>query len=117
MNPLKEPNHVHTPQFAENSPCAARTIFPTPKRSRSAEHKVRMQSMRFSPVTLTIKAGDSVVFENRGPMEHTATSKDKSWDTGNLRKGKSATITFPNKGTHKYDCRWHSAMQGTIIVE
>jgi plastocyanin len=23
--------------------------------------------MRFSPVTLTIKAGDSVVFENRGP--------------------------------------------------
>ena len=91
--------------------------FLRPSDAEAAEHKVRMQSMRFSPVTLTIKAGDSVDFENRGPMEHTATAKDKSWDTGNLRKGKSATITFPNKGTFKYDCRWHSAMQGTIIVE
>lgn len=91
--------------------------FLRPSAAEAAEHKVRIQSMRFSPVTLTINVGDSVVFENRGPMEHTATAKDKSWDTGNLRKGKSGTITFATKGEFNYDCRWHSEMQGTIIVE
>lgn len=89
----------------------------TPQSAAAAQHTVRMQSMRFSPSKLTIKAGDTVLFENKGTMEHTATARDDSWDTGNLRRGKSASITFPDKGQFKYVCRWHGSMTGTIIVE
>jgi len=88
-----------------------------PNRAEAAQHKVRIQSMQFSPNTLVIKAGDSVVFENRDVMEHTATAKDDSWDTGNLRKGKSAVITFETKGEFPYICRWHGGMRGKIRVE
>ena len=88
-----------------------------PQLAEAAQHKVRIQSMQFSPNTLVIKAGDSVVFENRDVMEHTATAKDDSWDTGNLRKGKSATITFETKGEFNYICRWHGGMRGKIRVE
>lgn len=88
-----------------------------PKTALAAHHNVRIQSMRFSPNMLTIKAGDTITFENRDAMEHTATAADKSWTTGNLRRGKSASLTFPDKGEFKYICRWHSEMTGTIIVE
>ncbi len=82
----------------------------------AASHKVRIQSMSFSPSKLKVKAGDTVVFENRDALEHTATALDESWDTGNLRAGKSATITFAKKGEFKYFCRWHKNMRGVIIV-
>lgn len=88
-----------------------------PRPAEAVQHKVRIQSMQFSPATLVIKAGDSVVFENRDALEHTATAKDGSWDSGNLRKGKSATLIFDRKGEFDYICRWHGGMRGKIRVE
>ncbi len=85
--------------------------------AQAAQHKIRIQSMRFSPSTLKIKAGDTVVFENRDSADHTATDEAGAWDTDNLRSGKSATITFSEKGTSKYFCRWHKGMRGKIVVE
>ena len=84
--------------------------------AEAAQHKVRIQSMRFSPSTLKVKVGDTVVFENRDSLDHTATALDDSWDTGNLGSRKSGAITFATKGEFKYFCRWHKGMRGKIIV-
>lgn len=84
--------------------------------ARAATHNVSIKNRRFTPADLTIKAGDSVTWVNGDGMDHTATARDKSWTTKNLPGGASATVTFADKGTFKYICRWHPGMKGTITV-
>ncbi len=80
-------------------------------------HAVAIKGFAFSPDSLTIKAGDSVTFTNEDGAPHTATAKDKSWDTGRLSRGKSKTITFAKAGNFDYFCRVHPNMTAKLIVK
>jgi plastocyanin len=71
----------------------------------------------FEPNVVTIQAGDSIEFVNRGRIVHTATSKTGAFDTGNLRADESAIIQIREPGTYEYFCAPHPWMVGTIIVE
>lgn len=85
-------------------------------RAAAATHTVTIRNRRFRPETITIKAGDTVVWENNDGLEHTATAKDKSWSTKSLPGGASGAITFPQKGTYAYICKWHPTMRGKVVV-
>lgn len=100
---------------------AAALIAATPlalaaSRSQAATHAVSIRNSKFRPATLTIKAGDTVTWQNDDGLEHTATARDKSWSTKSLSGGSSGSITFTQKGTHKYFCKWHPGMKGKIVV-
>jgi LPXTG-motif cell wall-anchored protein len=71
---------------------------------------------KFAPATITVHAGDTVTWVNNGPTEHSATASDKSFDTGLLQKGASASHTFTQAGTFAYICKIHPFMHGTVIV-
>lgn len=92
-------------------------VLASTRPAKAATHTVRIKSMQFSPARLTIKAGDSVVFENADGPAHTATADNGSFDTGNLSSGKSASVTFSEAGEIKYFCRWHRSMRGKITVQ
>ena len=69
----------------------------------------------FSPGVLTIEVGQTVTFVNDDDDEHTATGSE--FDTGTLNPGDTATVTFDTAGTFRFVCRFHSDMQGQIVVK
>ena len=77
---------------------------------------VHMAGRAFSPATVTISAGESVIFLNDDSRDHTATARDGSFDTGTLGAGQRATRTFGTPGTFAYFCVIHPDMVGTIAV-
>jgi plastocyanin len=55
---------------------------------------------------------------NNDSATHTATADDgKSFDTGDVNQGSSATITAPKPGSYKYHCTIHPFMHGTLTVK
>lgn len=79
---------------------------------------VEISSFAFSPSTLTINVGDTVVWENKDIAPHTIVS-----DSGNelasetLSNGEVYSHTFDTAGTYDYHCSIHTSMKGKIIVE
>jgi plastocyanin len=71
----------------------------------------------FDPKTLTVQAGQAVKFTNTGKISHTATQSQGAFDTGFLKGGESATLTFDTPGTYTFFCQPHPWMQGTVVVE
>jgi plastocyanin len=78
-------------------------------------HVVNISSSAFSSRTLTIRAGDTVVWRNKDIVPHTATGK--GFDSGNLKSGASWSFVFKKKGNYSYICTYHPTMKGTIIVK
>jgi plastocyanin len=60
----------------------------------------------------------TITVTNRDTTAHTTTADDgKSFDTGNIDPGSSATISPPKAGTYKYHCNIHPFMHGTLVVK
>lgn len=83
---------------------------------RGATHAVAIADFAFSPATLTITAGDTVVWTNEDTMIHTATSTSGLFDSGDLDQGESYSLTFTTPGTYDYLCTPHPNMTGRIVV-
>jgi plastocyanin len=78
---------------------------------------VRMIDYNFTPPRITIEAGKKVTFTNNGTQPHNAAGADGGgWDTGMLKMGETATVTFNRPGTYNYTCTPHPFMIGQIIV-
>ncbi len=78
---------------------------------------VTIKNFAFEPATITIAAGDTVVFVNEDGAPHTATASNGTFDTGNLSTGESGSISVIDAGTYEYFCAIHPAMKGTVVVE
>ena len=88
-----------------------------PVATAAASASVTISDFKFAPKSVTVNEGDSVTFTNNGPTLHTATAEDGSFDTGNLDKGDSDTVTFDSAGTIAYICTPHPFMKGTVVVQ
>lgn len=80
-------------------------------------HAVAALDLRFDPVSLTVRAGDSVVWTNRGEVVHTVTAEDRAFDSGIVAPGGTYRVTFNRVGVVPYVCTLHPGMTGTIDVE
>ena len=79
--------------------------------------KVDIADFAFDPETITVKAGTKVTWTNSDDATHTATADDGSFDTGDLDKGDSKSVTFDKPGTFTYYCRFHPFMKATVEVQ
>ena len=80
------------------------------------KHTVSIDSGKFSPATLTIKAGDTVVWTNNDDHDHSISAGDGSFKSGNLSGGQAFEHTFTKAGKYTYTCAYHPRERGTIIV-
>jgi plastocyanin len=85
-------------------------------------HSVSVVDFSFSPRSLTVQAGDTVVWTNNGSVDHTVTADDGSFDSGSIAPGESFSHTFPSTRVVPYHCKFHGAaggigMAGTITVQ
>lgn len=95
---------------------AAPAPAPTP-----APVVIEMSDFAFSAPSVTVPAGTTVTWINRGGAKHSATADDGSFDTGLLNPGANGSVTFAQPGTYRYYCMLHGGsgglgMAGTIIV-
>lgn len=95
----------------ERTPDAA-----VPIASAAGTTTVTIKDFEFTPPTINITVGDTVVWKNDGPTQHSSTSDQGAWDTGLLAKGKSGSHTFEEGGTYTYICTPHPFMKGKVVV-
>jgi plastocyanin len=107
-------------------------------KSRAAKPAVIIKMMdnplSFEPVRTTIKAGDTVEWQNVGNQLHHVTTDPaaalkkadvsnppgaKPFDSGFLKPGESFSETFSVPGVYRYTCAVHEAkgMNGEVIVQ
>jgi plastocyanin len=83
---------------------------------------VVMENFAFSPKTVKVKRGTTLVFINRDVVKHTVTSDTGKFNSGDIGPGQSYTLKLDEPGTYPYYCSFHGDkggvdMAGTIVVE
>lgn len=83
---------------------------------QSVEHVVVITEFKFVPATLRVHPGDTIKWINRDLAPHTATAKNKSWDTSRLNRGQSQTLRVERDMVTDYYCRFHPGMVAKIDI-
>ncbi len=79
--------------------------------------EVSIQGSSFSPSSLTIAAGDTVLWTNRDGIGHTVTSNTGTeLDSPLLSNGETYQHIFNTNGTFGYHCTVHPGMTGSVSV-
>jgi plastocyanin len=74
-------------------------------------------SFGFTPATLTIRMGTTVIWKNMSSVPHTVTSDDgTTFDSGTVAVGATFHFTFKDAGPYSYHCNIHPYMRSMIIV-
>jgi plastocyanin len=84
--------------------------------SRPMTLTITIDGTQFKPDNATIRVGDRIVWVNKDPFPHTATSKP-SFDSGSIESGASWTYVASAPGEYQYVCRFHPTMKGIIRVK
>jgi plastocyanin len=90
------------------------------KTSSPGANQVFMQGTSFSPATITVSAGTTITWFNKGGVNHTVTSDTTGlFNSGDVVPGSSYSFKFTNPGTYPYKCIYHVSMGmvGTVIVK
>ena len=85
----------------------------------AAQHKIGQKGRLFSPGTLTIKAGDAIVFQNDDDVTHHiySSTKGQEFDLETMAPGEKGTRAFAAKGRVDVRCGLHAGMRLVITVE
>ena len=77
---------------------------------------VVIAQMQFTPAELNVKIGDTVVWINKGMVDHDITSdKNGSFYSDTLHAGKTWKMTVKDSGA--YHCSIHPTMEGRLILK
>ncbi len=79
---------------------------------------ISIQSMSYSPSTVTVAKGTTVKWTNTDGTDHTVTSNDgSSFNSNNIAPAGIFTYTANTAGTFNYHCTIHGlAMSGVLVV-
>jgi plastocyanin len=93
--------------------------MPAPTASASAPvatDTVDITNFAFSPATITVKAGSTVVCTNNDTIQHDITFDGGDIASNDLNHNDTFSHTFRTAGTFHYICSIHPFMHGTVIV-
>lgn len=93
---------------------------PTRAISQASTVTVTVRDFAFSPATVTIPAGGTVVWRFEGNAPHSSTSTAGSvlsWDSGVRSAGQTFSMQFGAAGSYPYICTVHPSMQGRVVVQ
>jgi len=100
--------------------CASSKQSPTPSVTlpTSSQVDITVSNFSFSPSTITIPAGTTVVWTNKDGAPHDVLSETAGvFDSGLLQQNASFSYTFTKSGAFSYHCVPHPSMKGTIFVQ
>jgi len=82
-----------------------------------ADAQVVMKNFDFSPMAVTIKHGEAVVWKNLDGEPHTVVSTDGAFRSAALDQNDTYKFTFAKPGVYKYLCSIHPKMMATVRVQ
>jgi plastocyanin len=85
-------------------------------RAPVATDAVAIKNFGFSPATITITAGSTVVWTNDDSVQHDITFDGGAISSTTLNHNDTFSHTFTTAGTYHYICSIHPFMHGTVIV-
>lgn len=99
--------------------CASAFFIGVAKAQKPAPqtHTVVIHNFAFQPAELTVNVGDTIVWKNMDIVSHTVTAADGSFDSGEIKAGKSWKLVAKKAGTFAYSCSPHPNMHGTLTVK
>ena len=77
---------------------------------------VSIYGSTFSPKTVTVTEGDTVVWQNRDNDTHQVLADRGQFVSAILRAGQTYSFTFKAAGTYGYHDELHPRLKGTVIV-
>lgn len=81
----------------------------------AGQNEVFISSMGFSPATLQVKTGTTVIWLNRDVIAHSVVANDQSFVSAVLNPGDSFNFTFSKAGTYDYVCGVHPQLMKAKI--
>jgi plastocyanin len=90
--------------------------------AQDADATVDMSSISFKPSEVHILPGQTVLWTNSDPFQHTVTADDGSFDSGLIDPGGSFGLGFDAPGVYQYYCQPHGAaglvgMAAIVVVD
>ena len=79
-------------------------------------HTVVIEAVKYTPESITVKHGDTVVWINKDPFPHTVTAKGV-FDSHVILPGRFWKYTPRKAGEYAYVCTLHPTMKGMLNVE
>jgi plastocyanin len=86
-------------------------------KAKHETHTVTIEGMKFTPESLTVKAGDTVVWVNKDIVPHTATGVQKEFDSKEIKAEGTWKLVAKKKGNVAYVCNFHPTMKAMLTVE
>jgi plastocyanin len=80
-------------------------------------HTVSISGFKFVPETLTVNAGDTVIWKNEDIVPHTATAEGKGFNSKGIESKASWKYVADKAGTYPYLCTFHPTMKAKLIVK
>src|SRR5215469_9692891 len=99
--------------------CASTFFVGVAKAQKSAPqtHTVIIHNFAFQPPELTVNVGDTIVWKNTDIVSQTVTAADGSFDSDEIKPGKSWKFVPKKTGTFAYSCSPHPNMHGKLTVK
>ncbi len=82
-----------------------------------AHPQVGIDNFNFSPKSLIVPVGATVMWTNHDDVPHTVTSRDKKFTSQAIDTDEHFMFTFAEPGTYAYFCSIHTIMTAEIIVK
>ena len=79
--------------------------------------QVSIGEFKFSPPTLSVPVGTTVMWTNRDEVPHTITAATGAFASGGLSQGETFAQLFARPGTYEYFCSLHPHMRATVVVK
>lgn len=119
-------NAPSTSPVSQVTPTPAEPSLPSATEGVGVNQKtvVKISADGFSPQTITIKAGETVNWENEDTADHTVNSAPHPQHTdypplnlGVMASGENKSLTFTKAGTYKYHDHLNPSLFGSVTVE
>ena len=102
--------------FAATASVAATARHRATKPAASAPATIVIDKMAYGPAPAGLHVGDTVRWVNHDMFLHSVTASDHSFDL-QLKPGASGQIVLSHPGTISYNCKYHPAMKGRLVVQ
>jgi plastocyanin len=78
---------------------------------------ITMSAFQFAPSEVHVAVGDTVIWQNRDIVPHTATAANKAWDSGDIPAKSKRRTVMRIRGEYVFTCLYHSNMKGKLVVK
>ena len=117
-SPVPSPSPEPTPT-PEPSPSPEESPRPRPSPTTGPPPPdvfITITGMSYSPSSVTVVVGQTVVWRNNDSVTHTATANNGAFNTGFISPGERASILMESSGNFNYHCAVHPNMTGNVNV-